>query len=73
MQESVAKVANNIVDALRNQPMVMAILVFNALIFIFVFYSVHDRRQQDHVIMKQLIDDQTEVRKLLFQCLPNSR
>ena len=73
MQEQVAKVANNIVDALRNQPMMIAILVFNALIFTFVFYSVHDRRQQDHVIMTQLINDQSEVRRLLFQCLPNGR
>jgi hypothetical protein len=68
--EEVGKVATGIVEAMKNQPLMIAVLVLNAMIFYFVFTSISARREQDHKIMTTLLDEHRETTKLLYSCLP---
>jgi len=67
--EEVGKVATGVIDALRTQPMVIALIVLNFIIIGFVYFSVKDRRDQDHKIMSLLLEQQTKAQELLSRCV----
>ena len=56
MQEQVARVAGNVVDAMKNQPLVLAVLVLNVIVFGVITYAVTEQRRDTQEIIKTLIE-----------------
>lgn len=51
-----AKVATSIVDALKAQPLVLAVIVLNVIIFGAIVFAVRDQRDHEHTIMKTILE-----------------
>lgn len=72
--EETGKVASGVVDALRNQPMTLAIIVLNAIIILGIYFAVVDERRSKNEIIKQLISNADKAQDLLAKCIiPQSR
>ena len=54
--EETRKVATSVVDALRVQPLVLALLVLTLIFMYFIWSGVHTQRAQTAEIIKLLID-----------------
>jgi hypothetical protein len=54
--EEGAKVAGGVVDALRSQPVALALIVITAVFMYFVWNGVRAQREQTHEILKVLLD-----------------
>jgi hypothetical protein len=53
--EEVGKVATGVIDALKNQPMMIALIIFNLTIIIALFFGISSERKDTGDIMKTLI------------------
>ena len=56
LPEQGAKVASGVVDAMKNQPMVLALLIVNIIVFAVITYSVRDQRHDTQEIIKVLLE-----------------
>ena len=68
--EEGAKAANSIIDALKTQPLSLALVLMNLGLLGFLYYSgvvSHNERQLE---MKLLYENRSEMAKLLYQCTP---
>ena len=68
--EEGAKVAGGIVDALRQQPLILALIVMNVLIFAAIFYAVQHQRGIESDLTKMRIQQTGEAQKMLASCIP---
>lgn len=50
-----AKVATSVVDALKSQPMVLAVIVLNIVIFGAIVFAVRDQRAHEHELTKIIL------------------
>jgi hypothetical protein len=69
--EEVGKVATGVVDAMKNSPIVLAIIVLQALVLILLYLSSSALRAQEHEIMGMLVKEQGSMSKLLAGCQPS--
>ena len=69
LPEQGAKVATGVIDALRSQPMMLAVLLLNGLIFLVIFYAVQTNRTAQHEIMKVMLDQNAKSQELLSRCV----
>jgi len=67
--EEAGKVAGGVVEALKSQPALLMILIFNFLIFGAIFWAVRDQRHYQHEIMTALIAQQAKDADLLSKCI----
>ena len=68
--EEGAKAATSFIDALKAQPLSLALVVMNICLLGFLYYSgvvAHTERQLE---MKLLYENRSEMAKLLYQCTP---
>lgn len=66
------KAAHTFFEALKNEPLVLALCVMNVLLLGYLYYQgvvAHDERKTE---MAMLYENRTEMAKLLFQCTPPS-
>lgn len=56
LPEQGAKVASNVIEALRAQPLMLAVIVLNMIIFLAIAYSVREQRKNEHEIIQTLLD-----------------
>lgn len=72
--EETGKVATGVVDAMKNQPMVLALIVFNAIIIMGIYFAVTDQRKHQQEIVKLLIANADKAQDLLAKCvIPGGR
>jgi hypothetical protein len=72
--EETGKVATGIVDAMKNQPMVLALIVLNAIIIAGIYFAVVDGRRNQQEIFKMLISNAEKAQDLLAKCvIPGGR
>lgn len=64
-----AKVATSIVDAMRAQPLMLAVIVLNAIIITLVYFAITSNRDHQHEIMKALVEQSTKSQELLSRCI----
>jgi hypothetical protein len=80
--EEGGKIAVSVIDALKTQPLMLVLVIFNVLIFIFVYYGVTqsrdslnqmftEMRASDTKLLAQLVDQQVKTAEMLFRCSPN--
>jgi hypothetical protein len=70
LPEQGAKVATGVVDALRSQPMVLALIVLNAIVLLAVFWSIKDTREKSHELTKINLEQLAKAQDLLAKCVP---
>lgn len=68
MPEQGAKVATSVVDAMRTQPIMLAVLVLNAIIFLAIMYAVRDQRANEKEIVKALLDQNAKQVEMISKC-----
>jgi cytochrome c oxidase assembly factor CtaG len=64
------QVASSFVDALKGQPLSLALVVMNILLLGYLYYAgivAHSERQEE---MKLLYQNRSEMAQLLYQCTP---
>lgn len=69
MVGEVGKAAGGIVDALKTQPLVLALVVMNFALIGFVYYQNASFTSQRQENVRLFLDVQKEVQKLLSQCI----
>jgi hypothetical protein len=65
--EEGGKVASTLIDAMKSQPMTLALVVFNIVFIGAVLYAGNHQR----ALIEKMIEQQGEVSKLLYNCTPN--
>lgn len=55
LPEQGAKVATGIIDALKSQPALLLLVIFNALVLVIVFYGVQATRTAQNELIKNIV------------------
>jgi hypothetical protein len=72
--EEVGQTARSFVDALKGQPAVLALIVANAAMLVFMFYALSKAAQFRDNLLTQQFNYQREVSLLLAKCvIPESK
>jgi hypothetical protein len=72
--EESGKVASNVVGALQNQPVVLAMVIFNAIFVGAVYFSLREARIANQTMSKQMLEMIDKQSDLLSKCIvPNPR
>ena len=69
LPEQGARVATSAIDALRNQPILLAVLVLNVIMFVAIAYAVVSNRTAQHEVMKTLLEQNAKATELLSRCI----
>jgi hypothetical protein len=67
--EEGGKVASGIVEALKAQPVVLALVVFNMAFIAAVYISTNDARAKNNELMKIMIEQQAKTSEFLSRCV----
>ena len=70
--EEGAKAATSFIDALKAQPLSLALVVMNIGLLGFLYYSGVAAHQEREAEMKLLYENRSEMARLLYQCTPSS-
>jgi hypothetical protein len=65
--EEGVKVAGGIVEALKSQPALLAMMVANFALLVFIFYALHSGAQYRETLVKQVFDNSQQIHELLKQ------
>ena len=68
--EEGAKAATTIIDALKTQPLSLALVLMNLGLLGFLYYSGIVAHREREIEMKLLYENRSEMAKLLYQCTP---
>src|SRR5215831_2372803 len=68
--EEGAKVADNFLDAMKTQPLSLALVVMNFGLLGYLFWSGHELMQLREHTAQMIVSWQTETGKLLANCVP---
>jgi hypothetical protein len=69
LPEQGAKVATSVVDAMKSQPLMLAVIVLNVVIIGLVYLAITANRQQQHIIMEKLVEQNSKAQELLARCV----
>ena len=70
MQEQVAK---SFIDAMKGQPLSLALVVMNVMLLGFLYYSGVTATQERHKELEMLYENRKLVAELLYKCVPTER
>jgi hypothetical protein len=73
MSPAIEKLADSVIGGLKNQPMILALLVFNLMVLGLVYFGTVGSRQKEERLMTLLLGQQSESIKLLAACSPTPR
>jgi len=75
--EQVGKVTLGIVDALKGQPMVLALTIMNLALLAFMFYALHGSAQHRQILTEQVLKNADAIHDILktraVVCPPEQR
>jgi hypothetical protein len=72
--EEAGQTARSFIDALKGQPAVLALIVANAAMLVFMFYALSKAAQFRDNLLTQQFNYQREVSQLLAKCvIPESK
>ena len=69
--EEGAKVASGVVDSLKGQPLVLALVLFNALFMGAVAWGTSEARKDFNKTIQLLIEKQDKTAQMLYNCVPS--
>ena len=67
--EEGAKVATTFIDAMKQNPLVLAVLVFALVAVVFIFLATSEFRAQSKEVMNELLSQHKELTSLLSRCV----
>lgn len=67
--EEIGKVVVSIVDSLRSQPLILALILLNVMFITMVFFSVKDNREKYHEMLKVLMEQSSKAQEMLSRCV----
>jgi hypothetical protein len=73
MPEDPTQVAGSFIDALRSQPLSLALVAMNIGLLGFLYYSAVVATQERHLEMQLMYENRTAVAKMLAECYPAPR
>jgi hypothetical protein len=53
---AVIQVASNVIDSLKQQPIMLGMVVMQLLVLIFVYLGVSENRKRDHAMIKFILE-----------------
>jgi hypothetical protein len=68
--EEGAKVATGVVDALKGNPVILAVIVLNLVILGMVAWATKEARESFQKTITLMIEKQDKLAQLLYQCTP---
>jgi hypothetical protein len=68
MMEKATEVAASVVDSLKSQPLMLALLVFNAIFFAVFYFNQKDVRERQREMVNHLLQNQTKMQETLARC-----
>jgi hypothetical protein len=75
--ENGAKVANNIVDAMRGSPVLLAILLFNLIFVVVMYLAINSNRESiygiQRTVIEQMAKNDERLHELVQNCMQGSR
>jgi hypothetical protein len=71
--EEGGKVATSVIDAMKSQPMTLALIVFQAVFVGAVVYANADTRQLHHEEMIAMLAQQKQMSEWLYRCTPTGQ
>jgi len=71
--EEGGKVASTLIEGLKAQPIVLALVVFNLAFLILVHFNGRDLRQHQEFQFKLLVENQAKLQELLAHCTPDPK
>jgi hypothetical protein len=69
LTEEGGKVITHAVDALKSQPVTLAMIIMNVIFVAAIFWGVRGTRDQQHMIMQALLEQHQEAQQLLAKCI----
>jgi hypothetical protein len=69
--EEAGQTARSLIDALKANPMTLALVVFNVIFIGAVYFGTRDQRASQGEIIKMLLENQQKTSEMLQQCVPN--
>jgi len=68
--EEGGEVARSLIGNLKDSPITLALVVFNILFLIVVYFSIRDQRQQLANYDNKMFEQQAKVMDMLYHCVP---
>ena len=68
--EEGSKVATGVVTALSNQPLTLALVVFNSLFIVTIAWASYENRQLNTTLIEKFIEQQNKAMEFLYRCVP---
>lgn len=69
--EEAGMTARSLVEAFKANPGMLALVVFNLIFVIVVFYVSQQNREANTKLIGMLLEQQQETAKMLYQCMPS--
>lgn len=70
--EEAGSTARSLIDAMRSQPLMLAVIALNAIIFVLIFYAVVDNRKHQYEVTRIMLEQNAKAIELLSKCVvPN--
>jgi len=66
--EEGGKIAVSVIDSMKSQPMLLAMVIFNVIFVAAVFWGVKDHRAQTAELIKIMLAQSDKAQTLLAQC-----
>lgn len=70
--EEAGKVAATTVEALKQTPLMLALVIFNIIFIVGVYFSNQNERSSTERIMGLLIKEEADMSRMLNACIPPS-
>jgi hypothetical protein len=67
-----SKIAGNAIEALKSQPMTLAMVIFNCVFIGSVYFGIQNQRNQQAKLMEKMLEQSEKAQAMLFQCVPQS-
>lgn len=68
MAGAAAQAAGGVIDALKAQPVLLALVLFNAAFVGVVYYTARDTRMRQGEVVENLLANQSKMQELLARC-----
>lgn len=69
--EEGGKVATSVIESLKSQPLILALVVFNCLFMGAVFWGTKAAREDFTKTIQLMIEKQDKVSQMLYNCVPS--
>ena len=69
--KAIEKISTSIIDGLKGQPVVLALIVFNVIVMVLTYFAVTTAREREERLMTIMLKQQGESMSLLYKCGPS--